>query len=281
VPCPRGVDVTDSRLQSDSTSHTQSWLVPSNLLTLNDPYDCVAAHRWLSANFVELEDQAVVYGSSIDVYTTAETLLSLGIQGSHIHLVLQPSEPTVSCFSEAAVEKAVVEALEKANVRIHHGCLLAEMNNGGHPDPLTSVSFTTNRELLHLQCGVFINLSTKGVDYDAFRSINDSFLVFSGRLVINATFHTNDPAIYGAGPLTKFSGRYYADEWTHANFNSREVGQDLAAKLLPLFDPTLEPAIEPPPNTDHTIPVYKQAKVQAENTQPEQEAAKPQCLLMG
>lgn len=86
--------------------------------------------------------------------------------------------------------------------------------------------------------------------------------MFNGKLVIYASFHSNDPAIYGAGPLTKFSARYLAEEWTHSNFNSREVGQDLAAKLLPLFDPTVELSIEPPSDKDRLIPNYKQAKIQ-------------------
>ncbi|XP_074540842.1 cilia- and flagella-associated protein 61 [Halichoeres trimaculatus] len=263
VPCPTDVDLTrpvnNNQLQTQFAHSRYTKPVPSNLFTLNDLHDCRAARRWLRANFVDLEDNAIVYGNSIDVFTTVETLLSLGVQGGRIHLVLPPPHPVVSCFTDPHVKKAVNAALQKAKVQVHHNCLLAQMNNGEHTDPLTCVSFSTDAEPLHLQCGVFINLSNKGVDSDAFKSINSSFLVFDSRLVINTAFQTRDPSVYAAGPFTKFSRCYHADEWTHSNFNSKEVGQDLAALLLPLFDPTLE---ENQPETDRHVRLYEQAKIQ-------------------
>jgi len=111
---------------------------------------------------------------------------------------------------------------------------------------------------------VFINLSNKGVDEDAFKSISKSFLVFDGRLVIDTSFQTRDPAICAAGPLTKFAPRYYTDEWSHANFNSKEVGQELAAMFLSPFCPTQE-ARDEPVGMDRLTPVYKQPKVQGLN----------------
>nr|XP_040016922.1 cilia- and flagella-associated protein 61 isoform X2 [Gasterosteus aculeatus aculeatus] len=255
VPGPPGVD-----LQPNGSRYTGP--VPANLLTLNDLQDCAAARRWLLSNFVELEDNAVVYGDGIDVFTATETLLRLGVRGSRIHLVLPPPGGGDPRLGDPVVEGAVATALKEAEVQVHRHCLLTRMDVGGDDGPLTSVSFASEEEPLRLQCGVFINLSNKGVDYDAFRSINNSFLPFDGRLVIDATFRTCDSHVYGAGPLTKFSRRYYADEWSHGNFNSKEVGQDLAAMLLPLFDPTLQP--EAPPERDRLVPLYTQAKIRGE-----------------
>ena len=50
-------------------------------------------------------------------------------------------------------------------------------------------------------------------------AINDSCLVFDGRLVIDADFHTNDPCIRAAGPLTKFQRRYHAESWQVFNYH--------------------------------------------------------------
>lgn len=80
--------------------------------------------------------------------------------------------------------------------------------------------------------------------------------------MIDAKFHTNDASIRAAGPLTKFSRRYFRDELTHSNFNSKEIGFELAVSMLSLFDPTPQPSFEPPEGSDRLIPVYRHCKVQ-------------------
>ncbi|XP_062323305.1 cilia- and flagella-associated protein 61 [Osmerus eperlanus] len=263
VPCPSGVDINQPTTNGElpvQPGRRYTGKVPSNLFTLNDHRDCVEVLRWLEENLPDLNGDVVVYGHSLDAYTCVEALLSMRIPGSCIHLVRPPSEG--SCFDGPAVGKAVGKALEKSRVHVHHGCLLAQMNDGRDPEPLTSVSFTTAGDPLLLRCSVFLNLSSKGVDYSAFKAINDACLVYDGHLVIDSTFHTNDSSIRAAGPLTKFARRYHADQWSHSHFSSREVGQELAGALLPLFDPTLEPATNPPADLDRLTPMYQQAKVQ-------------------
>uniref|UniRef100_A0A674ES64 Si:zfos-223e1.2 n=1 Tax=Salmo trutta TaxID=8032 RepID=A0A674ES64_SALTR len=152
-----------------------------------------------------------------------------------------------SCFSNHTVEKA----LENSGVHVHHNCFLAQMNDGQNPESITFVSFTSDTQPLRLECSLRVN-------YDAFQSNNNACLVYDGRLVIDTTFHTSDSTIRAGGPLTKFPRHYHSDQWSHSRFNSREVVQELAAILLPFFDLTLEPAINPPADLDGLITNYTQ-----------------------
>ncbi|XP_073672676.1 cilia- and flagella-associated protein 61 [Garra rufa] len=242
--------------------HRHIQAVPSNLFTLNDQHDCSHVHQWLMDNFEKLTGDAVLYGNTIDVFTCVETLMRLGVSGYQIHVVHPPEDNPTSCFPNESVKHAVKQALEKEKVHVHYDCLLTQINDGQHIDVVTSVSFITDAQTLQLECAVFFCFSHKTVDYDAFKAINDACLVFDGRLVIDSTFHTNDPFIYAAGPLTKYSRRYHADQWSDSCFHSKEVGQSLASVVLPLCDPTLEHPAGPLSDHDHLIPVYNQPKIQ-------------------
>jgi hypothetical protein len=73
---------------------------------------------------------------------------------------------------------------------------------------------------------------TDNINILCITAINDACLVYDGKLVIDAAFHTNDVSIRGAGTITKFQRKYHADQWTHANFNSKEVGVHVSILIL-------------------------------------------------
>uniref|UniRef100_G1KE13 L-amino-acid oxidase n=1 Tax=Anolis carolinensis TaxID=28377 RepID=G1KE13_ANOCA len=265
VPCPTGADIKKlltNREVSQNGEQKYTGTVPSNLFVICDDEDTSMAIKWLKEHVVNVSGNVIVYGNTIDVYTTVESLLSLGIEGSQIHLVHPPAFSNVTSLNNNFIEKAVQKALSRAGVTEYHDSLLAQWNEGNYPDPITFASFTTKTKPFKLQCSAFFNFTNKNVDYDAFKAVNDACLVYDGRLVIDTNFHTNDVAIRAAGPLTKFSNIYYANEWTHSNFSSKEIGFQLAATMLNLFDPTLEPVYEPPEDLDRLIPMYKGCKIQ-------------------
>ncbi|XP_054485392.2 cilia- and flagella-associated protein 61 isoform X4 [Agelaius phoeniceus] len=235
--------------------------VPSNLFTLNDAQDCLEAALWLEEHLIRSTGNIIVYGNTIDTYTTVEALLSFGIDGSRIHLVRAPLGSASPCLPEAALERAVGEALAGAGVAVHPDSVLAQWGHGDN-GLITWAAFTTASSLLHLQCSAFFSFAYRTLDYDIFKAVTDACLVFDGRVVIDTKFHTNDASIRAAGPLTKFSRRYYRDELTHSHFNSKEIGFELAVSMLSLFDSTLQLSSEPPEGSDRLIPVYSRCKVQ-------------------
>ncbi|XP_043913017.1 cilia- and flagella-associated protein 61 [Protopterus annectens] len=265
VPCPSGADIgklVNNRELSVTPDQRFTKEKPCNLFTLNDDEDCQHALHWLQDNFINLQGNAIIYGNTTDVYTTAQTLLSLGISGSRIHVIEPPLNSIVTCFNNFIIESGVQDALAKAGVTLYHNSILAQWNNGGDTNSITCASFTTDTKPFKLQCLVFFSFYPKKVDYEAFKAINDACLVFDGCLVIDKNFHTNDAAIRAAGPLTKFARRYYVDELSHSNFNSKEIGFQLAAAMLQLFDPTIESVAELPEKLDHLIVMYTAPKVQ-------------------
>ncbi|KAM9248786.1 cilia- and flagella-associated protein 61 [Dugong dugon] len=265
VPCPSGADISQhltSREVPRSGQQRYNDIVPHNHFTLNDEEDCCKALAWIKNNSITVDGNVIVYGNTIDTYTTVETLLNLGVRGCCIHFVHPPPTSTITCINNYSVESAVADALITAGVTIYRDALLAQWNDGQYPDPIRCASFTTPTKPFRLQCSMFFSFCEKNVDYETFKAFNDACLVYDGRLVIDTNFHTNDVAIRAAGSLTKFSNRYYSNEWTHSNFNSKEIGFQLAAAMLSLFDPTLEPVTEPPADLDRLIPMYKGAKIQ-------------------
>ncbi|XP_043458919.1 cilia- and flagella-associated protein 61 isoform X1 [Prionailurus bengalensis] len=265
VPCPTGADISQhltNREIPSSGKQRYTDQVPGNHFTLNDEEDCCKALRWIRNNPIVTEGNVIVYGDTIDTYTTVETLLNLGVRGGYIHLVQPPPTSTITCINNYSVERAVEDALRAAGVAIYRDALLAQWNDGQFPDPIHSACFTTPTKPFRLPCSMFFSFCEKNVDYETFKALNDACLVYDGRLVIDTNFHTNDIAIRAAGSLTKFSNKYYSNEWTHSSFNSKEIGFQLAAAMLNLFDPTLEPVTEPPADLDRLIPMYKGAKIQ-------------------
>ncbi|NXR25261.1 CFA61 protein, partial [Cinclus mexicanus] len=236
--------------------------VPPNHFTLNDAQDCLEAACWLEENLGSSTGNAIVYGNTIDIYTTVEALLSLGIDGSRIHLVQAPLSSAGACLGDAAVQRRVREALAETGAAVHPERVLARWGRDEH-GRITWAAFTGAAEPLRLQCSAFFSFAYRTLDYETFKAISDACLVLDGRVVIDARFHTNDTSIRAAGPLTKFSRRYFRDDVTHSNFNSKEIGFELAASMLSLFDPTPQPSSEPPEGSDRLIPVYRKCKVQA------------------
>lgn len=74
-----------------------------------------------------------------------------------------------------------------------------------------------------IACGLLLCGDTPNADPDVFRAANNSGLVYDGRLVVDPSFKTTDPAVLAGGTLTKFSRVHGAGAPRHEKFNAREV----------------------------------------------------------
>ncbi|XP_012942608.1 cilia- and flagella-associated protein 61 [Aplysia californica] len=266
VPCPTGADVlndtTNDQLPQSPHRRYQG-PVPGNLFLVNDAYDGAVMLYRAESQLLKGNKKIVIYGHSMDAFTCLQALLKLGVCGSDLTLVEPPMADKVSCFNNPSVEGVVRARLSAAGVTMYGDSYLANWNDGEMEDgeDIATVAFTTSGAHLRLECQAFFCFFSKEVDKDAFTAINCACLVYDGRLVINASFHTNDVSVRAAGTLTKYQRKYHCEPWSHANFNSKEVGIALASEMLRLFDPTLEPQLEPPEEPLNLIPIYRSPNV--------------------
>jgi len=266
LPVPTGADIASLVTTSEAKQKKQPKVfkghLPQNVFRVNDTADTKAAFEWVESNIVKTEGKVLIYGATLEAYNFIHGLLQAGVSGEQI-IFVQPPFNEVSCFNNKKVEQLVYRALEEKGVDVYEDCTLARWNDGAEKAQLKCATFTTNAKPVRVDCQAFFCFQEKQVDYDAFKAINDSCLVYDGRLVIDTGFRTNDPFIKAAGSLTKYARRYHVNSWNHAVYNSKEVGIKLAGSLLNLFDPTLEEDSNEETLNEKLIPTYYKPKIQA------------------
>ena len=163
-----------------------------------------------------------MYGSSLEAFTAIEGLLRVGVATERIAMV-QPHPPVHFC--NFLVEDRVTKSLSNlgevlivtlaityniVGVRILVGYDITDYVLEGKT--LKGVKLSSKEETLQISCSLVVCLHQKHVDPQAFRAMNHACLVFDNRLVVDTCYHTNDPNIFAAGPVTKYSRRYHT-EW--------------------------------------------------------------------
>lgn len=85
--------------------------------------------------------------------------------------------------------------------------------------------------MIDIDCLALFTFNEKSISTKTFLAINRAGLVFDGNLVIGPDCRTNDPYIYSAGTITKYSRRYYADHKSHKHYNAYEIGTKLGKDI--------------------------------------------------
>jgi thioredoxin reductase len=185
-------------------------------------------HEWTSAkDYLEnaMNGSIVVYGRDL------QALALVGSLAEH----LEPQQrcriiyvnPGLSFVSEEAF-KRVFDYLEQSGIICHFSTRLTSWEKEN--DQLTHLSFENkvSDDLIQLTCSNLIYADIKEVDYHIYNAIDESALVYDGKLVIDSHFRTNDPHIYAAGPGTKFKSEYRSD-WLLEFCDSRETGEKVTS----------------------------------------------------
>jgi len=217
-----------------------------------------AAVAYLNAQHAAVP--VIVYGGSLDAYCTVQGLLSCGVEASVISLV-QPHNKADGCFFDPRVLTKVHEVLHEMGIQVKHSLRLVGLDCDDSK-LLTAAIFEDSNavgssSVSALACSVLICCGPKSIERATFEAINSNSLVYDGRLVIDHSFLTNDPAVYAAGVITKFSRRHRC-KIPMELCSSRETGAKLAQALLPAIDPLSSTSA----NVD-LVPVMEKPRVEA------------------
>jgi hypothetical protein len=125
-----------------------------------------------------------------------------------------------SSSSETEEETHSVEDLESESQVDSHRPLA--------PAPLPTV------ENVSIPAALLLCAGSRDVDARIFSALDDSGIVYDGRLVVDHNFVATDPAIFAGGSIAKFSRRYRAP-LPLSRYDSREVGEAVALSVLRLL----------------------------------------------
>lgn len=140
--------------------------------------------------------------------------------------------PSISPFNQPDIDFALQEQIEEDLIKSFRGFYFVDWKLDPSNRYIKSVRFESlSSGIANIECVAMFFYSKQVVSYDTFQAINAAGLVYDGRLVIDSTCRTNDPNIFAAGPMTKYSRKYYAENESHQHYCRDEIGQRLAQQL--------------------------------------------------
>eukprot|EP01043_Picozoa_sp_COSAG02_P008175 COSAG02_NODE_257_length_26838_cov_118.324844_7_plen_1221_part_00 len=176
--------------------------------------------------------KVLIYGDTLQTYGAIDRVISAGAAPAAVALVLpQRPDGATSCFGNQELELVVHQHLASQGITIYQGYTLTGVE-GNAEGSLVSAVFDADGKATNITCDGLACYAAPNTDLSVARALNENAVVYDGRLVINAIFQSNDPAIMAAGSVTKFSRRYGTKQPPVSYFNSREVGAALGRTVL-------------------------------------------------
>ena len=172
-----------------------------------------------------------IAGAGVDTMIAAQRLAALGVAPARI-TVLCPAAEFAPVPGERRANELIAHAIAEEGITVR--CGAAVVSAESRQQRLAGVTLEDGTVL---PCGLLLSLGeAQGVGAALFRALNAQSLVLDGRLVVDAAFKTNDPAISAGGSLVKFARRI-RDARRLEQFNAREAGRALGRALLVDLDP--------------------------------------------
>ncbi|KAG5313447.1 CFA61 protein, partial [Acromyrmex insinuator] len=226
--------------------------MPWNCLTVNNDKEastCFGKIRKLTRDFKERK-AILFYGCNIDCYCTLGGLIKLGVEPSWITLIESSSFKSYNTrdqafFHDYEVNKVVADAILRSGVQVFSewtviDWTLTENEQSSDAKLIMIKSITIEKEekkkKLYLSNLKYKNRLLIPVIIYTVSAFCRAGLVFDGSLIIDSECRTNDPFIFAAGTMTKYSRKFYADVWQHKYYNSMEVGERLGQILWKVIE---------------------------------------------
>ncbi|KAL7690721.1 putative cilia-and flagella-associated protein [Plasmopara halstedii] len=256
---PRFVDEDFSESNGKMIQATYSSpVVPDHMVALGDLSTAQWLHTAMNKALTYANDGNgevfVVYGSTLLALQVIQALLARGIKGNSIHHVSPSREKGYGVFEDAVVRAEMDKQYSTSGVSLHAGMKIIQIETKPENDselqgvrimPLHDSKNTVladggtrnlSVEGKFLSCSWLLCCQQNDSDADLFRAVNESGLVYDGRLVVDGQMRTTDTHVLAAGTLCRFSRRFI-DAKLHEGYSSLEGGKLLANSLLQLVDP--------------------------------------------
>ncbi|XP_017777395.1 PREDICTED: cilia- and flagella-associated protein 61-like [Nicrophorus vespilloides] len=208
---------------------------PENLFTINSESDATNALTKLyelSQNY-RGKYTVMVYGHNLECYCCVAALIEFGVPPMYITLV-EPAKDKGKehdfIFQDDEIYEKVMKTIGELGINYLPNYKMIEWGLA-QDDKQIMVMLESQLRYLEIECLAVFLYNDKSINMQTYEAIVQSGLVFDGKLVIGPHCNTNDPYIYAAGSVTKYSRRYYANHLLHRYFNSEEIGLTLGKKI--------------------------------------------------
>ncbi|EGZ12539.1 hypothetical protein PHYSODRAFT_517977 [Phytophthora sojae] len=222
-------------------------VIPKQMMALGDLPTAQKLHAALQKTFTDDQEQPgsniLVYGRSLLVLQVIQALLVRGVHASRIHHISPARDNGGGVFEDTVVRSEMEKQYAMNGISLHAATKIIGIETApGNVDVLEGL----------VPCAWLLCCQHNDADADIFRAVNESGLVYDGRLVVDGHMRTTDAHVLGAGSLCRFSRRFIAAK-LHENYSSREGGELLARSLLQLLDPL---AVYEAPSEVHPLPAH-------------------------